>query len=240
VHGLPARRFSAGKHDVTLDFHLSDLAIRVPVVLLALTVHEFFHAYSAYRLGDPTACRAGRCTLNPLAHLDPIGTLCLLFAPIGWAKPVPVNPMNFRRPGRDDVICSAAGPASNFAQAFVFALLLRALTAGAPEVQGRLGPYGFSAVFQFCFYGVLINVGLAVFNLLPVYPLDGFHVWANLMKGETRQRFLETARYGLYIIIGLVLLSGTPVDPLGRVISPVLNFFFRYVAGHRALLPAGG
>jgi Zn-dependent protease len=214
-----------------LNFDALEMAIRVPVLLLALTLHEFCHAYSAYRLGDPTAYRLGRCTLNPIAHLDPIGALCLLFAPIGWAKPVPVNPLNFRNPGRDDIIVSAAGPVSNLAQAFVFALLLRAATAQVGPIRAALGPYGFTAIWYFCFFGISINAGLAVFNLLPLYPLDGFHVWGNLMKGPSRERFMEMAPYGTFIIIALVVLNGTSLDPLGRVIGPVQTFFLQHVAG---------
>lgn len=229
--------YSAGKNYAALDFDLQEKLIRVPVVLLALTVHEFCHAYSAYRLGDPTAYRAGRCTLNPLAHLELIGTLCLLFAPIGWAKPVPVNPLNFRNPGRDDIIVSAAGPASNFAQAVVYALLLRLLGEFAIPVKAAAGVYGFQTLAYFGFMGVLINVGLGVFNLLPLFPLDGFHVCENMMKGASRQRFYETAHYGQYVIIGLVLLGGTRIgiDPLGIVMQPAQDFFLHHIAGTRAM-----
>ncbi len=208
-----------------------ELAIRVPVLLLALTVHEFFHAYTAHRLGDPTAYRLGRCTLNPLAHLDPLGALCLLFAPIGWAKPVPVNPLNFRNPGRDDMIVSAAGPLSNLALAFVFSLLLRGATAWSEPLRATAGPYGFTAIYLLLYVGVLINTGLAVFNLLPVYPLDGFHIFGNLAKGPSRQRFYEMARFGPFIILGLVLLANTPYDVLGRTIGPVQAFFLGRIAG---------
>ncbi|MBN1490156.1 MAG: site-2 protease family protein [Phycisphaerae bacterium] len=204
-----------------------EMALRVPVVLLALTVHEFAHAYSAYRLGDPTAFRLGRCSLNPLVHLDPLGTICLMFAPIGWAKPVPVNPLNLKNPGRDDIIISAAGPASNLVQALIYAVILRIVIAMA----GSLSDHAYKAVGLLCIFGILINVGLAVFNLIPAFPLDGFHVFSNLAKGESRQRFLETARYGPFIILALVLLNRTEANPLGRMISPVADFLMGTVAG---------
>jgi len=106
--------------------------IRLIALLPALTLHEFAHAYAATRAGDPTPAAHGRVTLNPLAHLDPIGTLMILFAPIGWAKPVPINPYNFRHPARDIVRTSAAGPLSNVAQGLFWALVLRGLFAFAP------------------------------------------------------------------------------------------------------------
>jgi Zn-dependent protease len=227
----------AGKYDTVFNLDPLDLLVRVPVLLLALTVHEFAHAYSAYRLGDPTAFRLGRCTLNPIAHLDPIGAICLLFAPIGWAKPVPVNPLNFRNPGRDDIIVSAAGPLSNLLQALVFALVLRGLGSFALPLKAAMGTYAFRAAVLFGFSGVLINVGLAVFNLLPVFPLDGFHVCGNLMKGASRQRFYETARYGQYILIGLILLgTQSQFNPLGIVMRPAREFFLKYVTGTDALV----
>lgn len=213
------------------DLKPLELAIRIPALLLALTVHEFAHAYSAFRLGDPTAYRLGRCTLNPLRHLDPLGAICLLFAPIGWAKPVPVNPLNFNNPGRDDMLVSLAGPVSNLMQALFFALILRLVNGQAELIRTYAGPYGFTAAFLFCYVAVLINCGLAVFNLVPLFPLDGFHVFGNVVTGPSRQRFFEMAPYGPYLIIGLVLLSRTPADPLGRVMGPVQSFFLFRVGG---------
>src|SRR5690242_12736966 len=106
----------------------SVMMLRIPVVLLALTVHEFCHAYFALQMGDPTAYRLGRCSLNPLRHLDPLGTICLMFAPIGWAKPVPIDPRNFRNWRQGVLVSIAAGPISNLIQALVFALLLRGVS----------------------------------------------------------------------------------------------------------------
>jgi Zn-dependent protease len=212
-----------------------ELAIRLPVLLLALTVHEFSHAYTAYRLGDPTAYRLGRCSLNPLVHLDPLGALCLLFAPIGWAKPVPVNPLNLTRPDRDFILISAAGPASNLVQALLYAIFLRWVGAYAPSIRDALGDPGLRAAALFGFAGVIINAGLAVFNMIPAYPLDGFHVFSNLAKGRSQERFREMAPYGPFIIIGLVLLGNTSFDPLGLVIDPVHGFFLSRVAGRDAI-----
>jgi len=206
-----------------------ELIIRMPVVLLALTIHEFAHAYAAYRLGDPTAYRQGRCSLNPLVHLDPLGTLCLMFAPIGWAKPVPINPGNFGKPRRDDLIVSAAGVGSNLVQAVVFALLVRLLLAKADALGDALDP-----MLTMASLGMLINIALAVFNMLPVFPLDGYHVTLHLLPLHAQASFERTRPFGMFVILGLVMLpmaTDGRISPLSMVISPVFNFLVHYVVG---------
>jgi Zn-dependent protease len=221
-----------------MSFDPLELAIRVPVLLLALTLHEFAHAYSAYRLGDPTAYRLGRCSLNPLVHLDPIGAICLLVAPIGWAKPVPVNPLNLKNPGRDDIIISAAGPLSNLAQALVFALALRVVMSFGPPFYVAFHERGaWAAAILFVAFGILLNVGLAVFNMIPAFPLDGFHVVSNLAKGESRRRMLEMAPFGPYIILGIVLVSWfSGLNLILRAIYPFARFFMVTVGGSPEIL----
>ncbi|GMU24630.1 MAG: site-2 protease family protein [Phycisphaerae bacterium] len=214
------------------------LMIRIPVILLALTVHEFCHAYFALRMGDPTAYRMGRCTLNPIKHLDLLGTICLMFAPIGWAKPVPINPMNFHDRRKGILVSTAAGPLSNLAQAIFWALLLRLVL----EWGYRLPPGGqmqqFAGVASEMFYlAIGINTALAVFNCLPVFPLDGFHITLQLMRPEAQQRFVQTARFGPVAILALVLVGNTPgLRLLSRLIDPPADFILKYVAG----LPMGG
>ncbi len=214
-----------------------NLLVRMPVVLLALTVHEFSHAYAAYRLGDPTAHRMGRCTLNPLAHLDFFGTLCIMFAPIGWAKPVPVNPMNFRHPGRDQMLVSIAGPVSNLLQALAFALALRAMVY-TDVLDNVLTGRWQVMVGTMCLLAVLVNCGLAVFNMLPIFPLDGFHVTRYFLGPENRQLLDRSAQYGMYIILGLVMLpilTDGQFSPLSKVIIYPVDLVLTYVAGIRGL-----
>ena len=215
---------------------VSGLLIRMPVVLLALTVHEFCHAYFAYRMGDPTAYQQGRLTLNPLRHLDPLGTICLIFALIGWAKPVPINPLNFHDRRKGILVTTAAGPASNLAQAILFALAIRAIiyySQGTDTVaHPQVAQFVYVAV-RMCWWAVFINVGLAVFNCLPLYPLDGFHITLQLMRPESRQRFAETAHFGPYAILGLIFLVPyvAKVNVLGMLIGPPVNFILEHVAG---------
>jgi len=178
------------------------LLLRLPVVLFALTVHEYMHGYVALRCGDDTAYRMGRLTLNPLAHLDPIGTLCLMFAPIGWAKPVPVQPLNYRHPRRDEILVSGAGVTANFALGVVFALVLR-FFGPQLETMGAMGPI----IFKIVFLGAFINFALAIFNLLPIFPLDGSHILKNLLPLNAAIRYAEWNRYGMFLLMIVVLIN---------------------------------
>lgn len=180
-------------------------------LLLSLSVHECAHAYVAHKLGDDTAKYLGRVTLNPKAHLDPLGTIFLLIAGFGWGKPVPVNPYNFKSPKRDQALVSFAGPASNFLLAFGFAILYHVF-AGTPAVIATL----------FLYFVVLFNLLLGVFNLIPIHPLDGFKIVNGFLPEHLSHQWLQTAPYGIYI---LLLLSFT--RSLTIVTEPILNFFMR-------------
>ena len=219
---------------------VAELLIRVPIVLLALTVHEFCHAYFAYRMGDPTAARQGRLTLNPVKHLDPLGAICLMLAPIGWAKPVPVNPLNFRDRRMGDLITSIAGPGSNLVMAVGFALLMRAVIhagGGVMPFFDHTAPPFLYVAFLFCFAGVQLNVGLAVFNCLPIYPLDGFHITLQLLPPRSQQGFADTAMYGPFILIGIIVLGqATGTSFIYKLIKPVVDFLLDYVTGLRSAL----
>jgi Zn-dependent protease len=203
------------------------------VLLLSLTFHEFFHAWSAWRLGDDTAARRGRLTLNPVPHIDLIGTILLplMGASIGWAKPVPVDKTRFTRKVRmstGDIIVSSAGPLSNVLLGLVAAVLLGVLARFAPEAVRPGGP-GEELLWRF----MSVNAGLAVFNLLPIPPLDGGHVADSLMPYRWRPRweqFTQVAPFVLLLLFVLPSLGGPSIlgaligPPRGLIMSAYLGF----------------
>jgi Zn-dependent protease len=167
-------------------------------LIVAITVHEFAHAKRAQLAGDPTPEMNGRVTLNPLAHFDPIGTTMILIAHFGWGKPVPVNPMMFRRPRRDELMVSLWGPLSNFITATVFALPLKLNFAG---------PY--AIVLEAI---VAVNLMLGMFNLIPVYPLDGSHILSALLPVAQARKLDEFgARFGFLLLIVLIISGATAI-----------------------------
>ncbi|MFB3815850.1 MAG: site-2 protease family protein [Terriglobales bacterium] len=184
------------------------IVFQIIVFLFAISVHESAHAWTAWRLGDPTARMLGRVTLNPIKHIDPIGTVLLPalalfyhFPMIGWAKPTPVDPRNFRHQMRDDILTSVAGPVSNFLIATVSIILLRVLAmfGGARNISEPL------AILLWLSMG--INVLLAVFNLVPVPPLDGSHVLRHLLPEPARRLYDTVGMFGLI----LLFVAGGPV-----------------------------
>lgn len=215
------------------------LLVFFPLIALSLTVHEFWHAYSAELMGDRTAKLQGRCTLNPLAHLDPIGTIALLFAPVGWARPVPVNPLNFKNPSRGMFISVAAGPLSNLGIAVICGIILRILAASGYHPIAGPDPDG-GVPFSVWLYGalgslLLMNVSLFLFNLIPLFPLDGHHLLRELLSGETKRKFIETQRYGIFVLIGL-LVAGH--DILNVILYRPAWKLVHLLMGLDALMPA--
>lgn len=184
-------------------------------IIAAITIHEYAHGLVAYRLGDPTAKLAGRLTLDPRAHLDPIGTLALLFLGFGWGKPTPFDPFNLRNIKRDSALISVAGAASNLLLAAALSLpyLLAYFTQNLSPV--LVNAYDIVSIV------IWINLILAVFNLIPIAPLDGFKVLAGLLPRDWYQDFIQTEKFGIFILLFL-LITGT----IGRLIFPAVSAIF--------------
>ncbi|SDE10581.1 site-2 protease family protein [Peptococcus niger] len=197
--------------------NIMDLLYLVPAILLALTVHEYAHAYISYRLGDPTPATDGRLSLNPLHHLDPMGTLMLLLFRFGWAKPVIVNPGYYKNPKQGMALVAAAGPVANFILAFISMLVLTVL-----QKLGISESPVTAAVVRFFLMLLFINVGLGIFNLIPVPPLDGSKIVGALLPNRTYMKFMELSRYGFLLVIALIF-SGAFNGPLVWARSAVVN-----------------
>ncbi len=225
---------------------LTYIIISALAVLIILTIHEYFHAYAAYKLGDGTAKACGRLTLNPIKHIDPIGAVCLLLFKIGWAKPVPINARNFKKPKRDFAICALAGPLSNlvfaFFSAFLYLFLTRIFRGVEFESDFLFNLVGNLLLFLYLFHS--INIGIAIFNLIPVPPLDGSRllnvvlptkVYFNVMKHERKiylglVAWLLLGDYAKAMLLSVPFIEGNPVlaffagllslsDMLGALIS---------------------
>ena len=200
------------------------IATQLIVILFAITIHEAAHGWAANKLGDPTAMIMGRVTLNPIAHIDPFGTVLLPLLmvimrapPIGWAKPVPVNPMNLKNPKKDNLLISAAGPISNILAAIGAGILLKVIMGLRPRTIYDLnlalqqgGSPGFNPVSILAvilFYAVFLNMFLAVFNLIPIPPLDGSGILIGLISEEAAQKVEQLRPFGIIIVFGMLWLG---------------------------------
>lgn len=186
-------------------------------LVVAITIHEFAHALAADRLGDPTPRLQGRLTLNPLAHLDPLGTIMLLLVRFGWGKPVVFDPFNLRHPRRDAAVISLAGPAANILLAALSSLVIRFVP----------GTYLLIPV-------VVFNVILAVFNLIPIHPLDGFKIVGGILPRESAKQWYELEPYGMIFLLFLIFPVFGGVSPVSRLISPIIGSVLNF------LLPGWG
>ena len=190
-------------------------------LIVAITIHEYAHAFTADKLGDPTPKLMGRLTLNPLAHLDPIGTLMILIVRFGWGKPVQFDPFNLKDPRRDAALISISGPVSNLILAFLLSMIVR-LT---------FIPY---LVIQILLPIIFLNVLLAVFNLIPIHPLDGFKIVEGFLSENQAREWHSLERYGFIFLLLLILPFGGS-SLLFNILGPVVNFLLTLFLGQNAL-----
>ncbi|MET1181519.1 site-2 protease family protein [Peribacillus simplex] len=203
-----------------LVYPLEQLPYVIVSLLIAFTVHEFSHAYVAYKFGDPTAKNEGRVTLNPISHLDPIGTLLILIAGFGWARPVPVNRFHFKNPKLAGVLVSFAGPFSNLIVAILGFLIFYGLLAAG------VGPDLPFFVEPFLKILINLNVLLFVFNLIPLPPLDGYRIVQDLVSADLRAKMTQYEQYGSLIFLILI------ITPLGDyTIRPIMDTGIKFVGG---------
>ncbi|MCG8500504.1 MAG: site-2 protease family protein [Firmicutes bacterium] len=191
---------------------LEQILLSVPALLIAITFHEFAHGYVAYRLGDPTAKNYGRLTLNPVKHLDPLGAITLLLVGFGWAKPVPVDPAYFRNPKKGMALVGLAGPAANIIIAFLTLVLAAIFEINLFRGTGYLA--------GMMIYTIFLNIGLAVFNLIPIPPLDGSKIFSAFLPPKIYFGIMRYERYA-HVILLLLLFTG--------ILTPFLVFLQRIV-----------
>jgi len=203
---------------------LMRLILTLPGLLFAITFHEFAHAFAADKLGDDTPRRQGRLTLNPLAHLDPVGSILLLFAGFGWGKPVQVNPRKFKGTmSCGEAIVSIAGPLMNFFLAIIFLIAYYMLLRFGTGLEGNV----YIVIASMLFYGGAINIGLGVFNLIPLPPLDGSKILMHFLPYNARQWFIENEKifYMAFIIMFVTGISSYIISPIiSGIFSTLLKF----------------
>lgn len=205
---------------------IQSLILKIPALLLAVTLHEVAHGWVADRLGDPTARLAGRLTLNPLPHIDPIGALAFVLAGFGWAKPVPVDPRNLRHPIRDMALVGAAGPLSNFLVAFIGLLLARALLPHLGAVPFLAEPV--TGILRWIY---LFNLALGIFNLIPLPPLDGGHFLPYLLPRGSWRWLYRLEQYGPMLLLLLVFSGATRfiIGPLMVLVDRVYRLVVAFI-----------
>lgn len=208
---------------------VAGVLLLIPPLLFALTIHEFSHALVATRLGDPTSRLLGRLTLNPIAHLDPIGSILLLLPPhFGWARPVPVDVRYLAHPRRDMMWIALAGPVSNVILAVLFGSLLRWMV-GNPYLSAS--PAGIALV-QMVGISVVLNLTLAAFNMIPIFPLDGSRILTGLLPAAAAERYRSLEAIGPMILLGIILIgSFSRISIVGLLISPVVGSLSRLFTG---------
>ena len=209
--------FRSGAFSSPMEWLMNKLMF-LPAIIIGLSLHEYAHAKVAYKLGDPTPKMQGRVTINPLAHIDPVGLAALLFVGFGWGVPVQINPSNFRHGRRDELMVALAGVTMNLIIAIVFAIIAKVLymTAGAVFLSSGVG----SILWFMIMYVIQINLVLMIFNLIPCPPLDGFSIISEIFNIKHTEFYWTLYRYGNWILIALIIFGIT-----GMIISPCVQFF---------------
>lgn len=205
---------------------VEQLIYSVPAVLIAICLHEYAHGWVSYLCGDPTPKRGGRLSLNPLHHLDPVGTLCLIFFHFGWAKPVMVNPNYYKKRKLGMVLVAIAGPLTNFIVAFLSMLGMGIILKQTGGYAGDVTVY----IFTFLNYLAIINIGLGSFNLIPFPPLDGSKIVGALLPEDKYFGFMRYERYGQGILM-LLLVTNILDKPLDFIHSGITNGIWHMVGG---------
>lgn len=209
-------------HDFgNLQLQLQSIILTALAALLAVVCHECAHGWVSYKLGDPTAKNAGRLTLNPLKHIDPVGILCMILFRVGWAKPVPINPYYYKDRKKGIVLVSLAGPFTNFILAF-----LSLLTEGLLMKYALFGNASW-ILLQLCYYSAVINIGLGLFNLVPIPPLDGSNVLGTLCP-KVGGFYYQYQRYWRWVLL-ICVLTGLLSKPLGVMNDWLLNGMWRWI-----------
>ncbi|CAH1220926.1 hypothetical protein PAECIP111893_04643 [Paenibacillus plantiphilus] len=209
-----------------LWYPFEDLPFIFLTLVIAFTVHEFAHAYSAYKFGDRTAYDAGRVTLNPRVHLDVLGTILILVAGFGWAKPVPVNRGRFKHPRLMGIVVSAVGPLSNLLIAGIGILAVYMLNQFGVLESASPGVY--QAIGHFSYYLITLNILLFLFNLLPIPPLDGYRIIQDLVPLDVRHKMDQNAHWGVFVFLLIVFipqLREVTLTPLFKVWLEIFGFF---------------
>lgn len=201
---------------------LMDTILMLPGIIVGLSFHEFAHGLVAYKLGDPTPKFQGRVTINPAAHVDPIGLVALLFAGFGWGRPVEINPNNFKNRRRDELLVSLAGVVMNLIMAVLFGIILKIVFLAAGQAI-MLGGFG-EAICRMLMYVIQINLILMIFNLIPVPPLDGFSIVTEIFNIKHTQLYYTIYNNGFFILMFLILFGIT-----GMILTPGVNFFWNLI-----------
>lgn len=218
-----------------MNFDIYTLVLRLIIALIALPIHEYAHGYIAYRMGDYTAERQGRLTLNPLAHFDPIGTIAIVLFGFGWAKPVPINPINFENPKKGMMISSLAGPLSNIGLAFIAMVLYK--FSYIPVYLGASGAF-LATVQTFLLLMISINITLGVFNLIPIPPLDGSRIATYFLP---QRIYFKIMQYENIIFIALLIalwfgVFDLPINIVSSAVTGILDYITRPIDWLTALI----